>query len=197
MTSIRFAVTRMCFCALAVLLLTLPLAAQDGGFGPPPGGPPPDGMGPGGGDQQGQQRGPSVDRELKQLTKQLTLTTEQQVQVKTILTDRNQKMGELMRSMRPAQGQSSGDSAQQGPPSQEQFEQIRTQIKAIRSDATTKISAVLSSEQATKYAALLKEQKRHGDSGDMPGPPPDGGMGGPPPDGGGPGGPGGGGPPGV
>jgi Spy/CpxP family protein refolding chaperone len=186
MMQIRSAAGRNFFIALVAALLVLPLSAQDGGFGPPPGGPPPDGGG-----QQGAQRGPSVERELKQLTKQLSLTTDQQSKVKTILTERNQKIGELMRSLRPPaqQGQQSSDGAQQGPPSQEQFEQLRTQMKAIRDDANSRISALLTAEQATKFAALLKQRKSHGDDGGMPdGPPPDGGMGGPPPDGGGPGG---------
>jgi Spy/CpxP family protein refolding chaperone len=183
MIQIRSAARSSFFFTLLAAAAALPLVAQpDGGLGPPP-----DAM-----EQPSSSRGPSVDRELKQLTKQLTLTADQQTGVKTVLTERNQKIGELMRSMR-----SSGEASQPGPPSQEQFEQMRSQMKAIRDDANTKISALLTADQATKFAALLKERARHGDDGQMPpGPPPDGGMGGPPSDGGpGGGGPGGGGPP--
>lgn len=187
--------------ALLAALLAAPLLAQQDG---PPSGPPPDGMDQGG----GQQHGPSVDRELKRLTKLLTLTTDQQTQVKTILTDRNQKIGELMRSMGPAprrsdQQQTSSDtttsttssaSSQQSSsetdsrPSSEQMEQIRTQMKAIRNEANSKISALLSSEQAAKFQSWLKQQRQRGEEDGMPPPPPDGGMGGPPSGGGGPGG---------
>jgi Spy/CpxP family protein refolding chaperone len=191
---IRSAAWRTLFLALMAVAVALPLAAQpDGGFGPPQGGPPPEGM-----DQAVSSRGPSVEREMKQLTKQLSLTTDQQPKVKVVLTERSQKMAELMRSMRPGggsqqQSQANNDSQQQDPPSAEQFEQMRTQMKAIRDDANTKIAALLSAEQATKFAALLKQRQSHGDDGMPPGPPLDGGMGGPPPEGG----PGGGGPPGL
>jgi Spy/CpxP family protein refolding chaperone len=125
------------------------------------------------------------------LTKQLSLSSEQQTKVKAILEERSQKSRELMKSLHPAQQEGSGE-AQAAPPSQEQFEQIRSQMKAIRDDANSKISGLLTAEQAAKFAALLKQRQRHGDEDGMPdGPPPDGGMGGPPPDGG----PGGGGPP--
>jgi len=172
---IRTLALRGLFCALLAAAVAVSSMAQaDGGFGPPPGGPPPEGSG-----QEGGSRGPSVERDLKLLTKQLALTTEQQAQVKTILTERNQKTGELMRSMRPSQ-QSGSDSAQQGPPSSEQLEQMRTQMKAIRDDANTKIAAALTAEQATKFSALLKKRQRNGDDDSMPpGPPPDGDMGGP------------------
>ncbi|MDR3793177.1 MAG: hypothetical protein P4L03_07340 [Terracidiphilus sp.] len=159
------------FAALLAAALAGPAFAQPdgGGFGPPP-----DGF-----DNGGQQRGPNVDREVKQLTKLLALSTDQQTQLKTVLTERNQKMRELMKGIRPA-------SQNDGPPDAAQFEQIRTQMKAIRDDANTKIEALLTDEQATKYKQWLKQQKRNNDDG-MP-PPPDGGPGGPPPDGGGPGG---------
>lgn len=166
--------------ALCVALLAAPLVAQQDG---PPSGPPPDGMMMG----EGPQHGPSVDRELKRLTKLLTLTTEQQAQVKSILIDRNQKIGELMRSAGPApqhsgQQQSSSETGSQ--PTPEQMEQLHTQIQALRTAANSKISALLSSEQAAKFQNWLKQQHRRGEEDGMQPPPPDGGMGGPPPDGG-------------
>ena len=173
---------RLGLAVAAALLATVALAQQDGGFGPPQG-PPPDGMG-----QQQGQRGPSVERELKQLSKQLSLTADQQTAVKTVLTDRNQKIGALMQSMRPAQGSgqqaTSDDSQRPGP---EQFEQMRTQMKALREEANSKIATLLTADQATKFQALLKQRSLHGEDDAMPAPP-DGDMGGGPPDGGGPGG---------
>jgi Spy/CpxP family protein refolding chaperone len=169
-------VARTLFAALLAATLAGPAFAQQdgGGYGPPPGGGPPDGF-----ENGGQPRGPNVDREVKQLTKLLALNTDQQMQVKAVLTERNQKIVEMMKANRPA-------SQNDGPPDPAQFEQIRTQMKAIQNEANTKIEALLTPEQATKYEQWLKQQKRNNDDG-MP-PPPDGGPGGPPPDGGGPGG---------
>ncbi|MDR3792945.1 MAG: Spy/CpxP family protein refolding chaperone [Terracidiphilus sp.] len=183
-------VARTFFAALLAATLAGPAFAQPdgGGFGPPPGGGPQDGF-----DNSTTQRGPNVDRELKKLTKLLTLTADQQTQVKVLLTERNQKIGELMKANRPASKKDSADNSSQtatqndGPPDAAQFEQIRTQMKAIRDEANTKIGALLTDEQATKFKQWLKQQKRSDDDG-MPPPPPDGGTGGPPPDGGGPGG---------
>jgi len=189
-------VARTAIAALLAATLAGPAFAQDGGgYGPPPGGgSPPDSF-----DNGGQQRGPNVDREVKRLTKLLTLTADQQTQVKAVLTERNQKTGELMKANRSdaKKDKTQGDNSTQtatsqpasqndGPPDAAQFEQIRTQMKAIRDEANTKIEALLTDEQATKYKQWLKQQKRNNDDG-MP-PPPDGGPGGPPPDGGGPGG---------
>lgn len=160
------------FAALLAVLLAAPLTAQSDG-GPPPGGPPPDGM-----DQSGPPRGPSVERDLKRLTKLLALTPDQQAQVKIVLTDRNQKFGELMRGMRPP---GADPSNQQGPPSEEQMEQVRTQMKAIQDGTNARISALLNPEQAAKFQVWLKQQRQRGnDDGMMPPPPPDGGPGGPP-----------------
>ncbi|WP_420237496.1 Spy/CpxP family protein refolding chaperone [Telmatobacter bradus] len=178
---------RMLILAALLILTGAPLFAQDGGQGgPPPGGGPPDGMD--GGSQQ--QRGPSIDRQLKQLTKQLSLTPDQQTNVKAILTEQHQKMSDLMQSMRPAGGQASSDDSQR--PDPEQFEKMRTAMKALRNESNAKIAALLTESQLAKFNALLKQQSQRDNQDGPPGPPPDGGEGGPP-DGGG--GPGGGGPP--
>lgn len=186
-------IARILFAVLVAATLAGPAFAQPdgGGFGPPPGGgPSPDGF-----DSGGAQRGPNVDREVKQLTRLLALTADQQTQVKTILTERNQKTGELMRTSRQEQQKDSAQQAarEDSQPGPEQFAQMRAQVKAIRDEANTKIGAVLTAEQAAKYAQWLKRRQQPSDDG-MP-PPPDGGPGGPPPDGGGSVGPGGGGPP--
>lgn len=182
-------------CGLAMTLLLAgahPALAQNPG--PPsdgmegPGGPPPGEM------QQG--RGPSVDRELKQLTRLLTLTDEQQAQVKTILTDQQQKIEALFSQARQEQSKSSSDAAagNDGPPSAEAMQKTRSAMEAIRKDSNAKIAAVLNNDQKTKFAEWEKRHEMHGQQGDDTPPPPPDGEGGPPPDGGGPGG---GGPPGA
>lgn len=155
-------------------------AQPDGPMGPPPDGSTPGEM------QQQRPHGPSVDRELKQLTKMLTLTTEQQTQAKAILTDQHQQMEALFKQSNPSSNAASSDEQR---PSHEAMESMRSSMKAIRDDAHAKIAAILTDDQKAKYAAWEKKQqsKSRQDGDDMPPPPPDG-DGGPPPDGGGGGG---------
>jgi Spy/CpxP family protein refolding chaperone len=169
-------------------------AQSDGPGGPPPGGPPPDEM-------RQLSRGPSVERELKRLTQLLTLTSAQQAQVKTILTEEHQQMETLIsQSKEAARGTKASSSATDDnnqPPNAEAMEKSRAAAKAIGEEAHAKIAAALTEDQRTKFAVWEEKrekatERQEGD--DMP-PPPDG-DGGPPPDGGG-GAPGGGGPPGV
>lgn len=89
------------------------------------------------------------ERELQQLTRVLSLTADQQVQVKTLLTERMQKMEALRRSA-PAPG--SDTSSQATPPN-------RAQMEAIRNDTDTKISALLNDDQKTKFAAYEQGRK--------------------------------------
>lgn len=105
--------------------------------------PPPDGQpGPMG------HRGFNPERQLQMLTRVLSLTTEQQAQVKTLLTEQTQKMEELRKSSSTADA-----SAQSGPPNREQME-------AIRNDTDTKITALLNDDQKTKFAAWQQERKQ-------------------------------------
>jgi hypothetical protein len=139
--------------------------------------------------------GPNIERELKQLTQLLTLSADQQTQVKAILTDQHQQLEELFKS-----GSKSADGQDQLP-SRETMEANRAAMKALHEATQAKIVALLSDDQKTKYVAWTKKHQKFSsqqDSDDPPPPPPDG-EGGPPPDGGGGpgGGPGGGGPPGV
>lgn len=114
------------------------LSAQNDG---PPSGPPP------GGEMHG--RGPNMERQLHMLTERLSLTAEQQSQVKAVLTEQHQKMEELRKSSAGTDA-----SAQAAPPNREQME-------AIRNDSDTKIAALLNDEQKPKYAAMLQERKEH------------------------------------
>jgi protein CpxP len=109
-------------------------------------------------------RGGNPERQLRQLTKRLQLTPDQQTQVKSLLVERRQKMEELRRSS------AGSDASAQAPPS-------RQQMEAIRNDTDTKISALLNDDQKSKFAALQQERKarmerRQGPGGDNPPPPP-------------------------
>jgi Spy/CpxP family protein refolding chaperone len=121
----------------------------------PPEGPPPNAM---------RGRGPNMERQLQMLTERLSLTADQQTQVKAVLIEQRQKMQELRKSSAGTDA-----SAQGGPPD-------RTQMEAIRNDSDTKITALLNDDQKTKYAAMLQERKdrmaRRGGGGDGPPPPP-------------------------
>lgn len=142
-----------------------------------PGGPPPGDM------QQPSGHGPSAERQVKQLTKLLTLSTEQQTQVKVILTDQNEKIEALFKQAR--QEASSGDDQR---PTPEAMSKMRDAVKAIRTDSNTRIAVTLTDDQKAKFAAWVEKREKAAsrqDGDDAPPPPPDGGG---PPNGGGPGG---------
>lgn len=148
--------------------------------GPPPDGPPP-------GDMQQPQRGPNADRELKHLTRLLTLTEDQQVQVKAILTNQSQQIKALFdQSKSNTQGSASSPDAANGP-NPEAMASMHAQMKVIRDAANSKIAALLTDAQKTKFNEWLEQRaKREAQMSqdDMPPPPPDGGGpggGGPPP----------------
>jgi Spy/CpxP family protein refolding chaperone len=137
--------------------------------GPPPDGPPPGAMQP--------DRGPSVDKELKQLTQALALTPDQQTQVKAILTDQHEQIKALITQQSKAVAADNDPQA-----NMDAFAKVRAAVDAIREDAHAKIAAALTDDQKTKFAAWEKKQKKSSSQppwGDMPPPPPDGG-GGPP-----------------
>ena len=141
-----------------------------------PGGPPPDG-GPPPGEMQQQSRGPNVDRQLKRLIVLLTLTADQQTQVKAILTDQRQQMLALFK-----QASGGGATAEDQPPTREAMEAMHAQMKTIHAAAQAKIAAVLTADQKTIFAAWQKKNARASarqEIDNMPPPPPDG-EGGPP-----------------
>ena len=109
-------------------------------------------------------RGGNPERELQQLTQVLSLTADQQTQVKTLLAERRQKMEALHH---PAA--STEATGQTPPPGREQME-------AIRNDTDTKITALLNEDQKTKFAAWKQQRKermeRRGPGGDNGPPPP-------------------------
>jgi Spy/CpxP family protein refolding chaperone len=114
---------------------------------PPPDGPPPGEM------QLSAQSGPSIDRQLKQLTQQLTLTSDQQTQVKLILTDQQKQIQALFTS---AMG--SDKSAQSEPPSPEAMQSLRAASKTIRQAGRTEITALLTDTQKTDSKACPRSK---------------------------------------
>jgi Spy/CpxP family protein refolding chaperone len=90
-------------------------------------------------------RGGNPERELQQLTQVLSLSPDQQTQVKSLLTERRQKMEALRNS--------NSDTSSQGAPSR------REQMESIRNDTDTKITALLNDDQKTKFAAWQQERK--------------------------------------
>lgn len=171
--------------AVAALAASFALALRAQTDGPPPGPPPGDFQG-------GQQQGPPAERQLKHLTKLLTLTQDQQTQIKPILTEEDQQIKALFDQARAAQtgtNAQSDSSAQDNRPSPEAMAAMRTQMKALREAANVKIAALLSDTQKAKFSSWLEQQQKREaqrDQDDMPPPPPDGDGGGPPPGGGGP-----------
>jgi hypothetical protein len=136
--------------------------------------------------QQQAPRGPSVEKELKRLTQLLTLTTDQQTQIKVILTDRRQQIEALYKSAAKSEKNSTDENQM---PNREAMEAKRSEAKSIRQQAREKIDALLNDDQKTKFATwekknekTLAQQQREEE---MPPPPPDGA--GPPPGGGPPG----------
>ena len=116
--------------------------------------PPAPPTGPPQGEMRG--RGPDTERELGQLTYHLSLTPDQQTQVKALLQERRGKMEALRSGGTPP---------------------TREQMMTIRKDTDTKISALLNEDQKTKFAALQQERMEHrrgpgGPGGDQPPPPP-------------------------
>jgi len=116
--------------------------------------PPAPPTGPPQGEMRG--RGPDTERELGQLTYHLSLTPDQQTQIKALLKERHSKV-EALRSgeNRPS----------------------REQMQALRKDTDTKIAALLNDDQKIKFAALQQERMEHrrgpgGPGGDQPPPPP-------------------------
>jgi Spy/CpxP family protein refolding chaperone len=83
------------------------------------------------------------DRQLDRLTRQLSLTAEQQSQIKPLLVDRQQKMQALFQEQSLSR------------------EDRRARAETIASETKGKIEAVLNDQQKQKYEAM-QERMRHG-----------------------------------
>jgi Spy/CpxP family protein refolding chaperone len=97
----------------------------------------------------GPRHGYGPERELQQLTRALSLTADQQTQVKSLLTERMQKMQALRR---PA-----GDAGAEA--STPDGSARHAQMEAIRTDTDNKITALLNDDQKTKFAAYQQGRK--------------------------------------
>jgi Spy/CpxP family protein refolding chaperone len=91
---------------------------------------------------------PGVERQVKRLTQVLSLSSDQQAQVKAILVAQRQQMQEL-HSASPA----NGATADAQPASREQ-------MKSIHEATDAKINAVLNDEQKTKFAAWQQQRQQ-------------------------------------
>lgn len=83
------------------------------------------------------QRGAGIERQLSELTQVLSLTPDQQAQVKTLLEERRAKMQALRESG-----------------TQPTFDQVA----AIRQDTNAKINALLNDDQKAKFAAWRQQR---------------------------------------
>ncbi len=143
--ALRVALLAVCTSALA-----LPVLAQD----TPPSSPPQGQSGPGGPGRGGPEQ---QQRQLDMMTEQLSLTPDQVTQIKTIQTEGRTRM----MAMRDDTSMSQDDK--------------HAKMMSIRQDEQSKVRAVLTDDQKTKYDAMLKQmQARRGGGGY-------GGNGGPPP----------------
>jgi Spy/CpxP family protein refolding chaperone len=102
------------------------------------------------------ERGMNPDRQLARLTKELSLTSAQQDQIRPLLAERAQKMQALMQNQALAP------------------EDRRTQMRTVNEGTQNGIVAVLTDEQKQKYAAMREEMREH--RGHGRGPAPDGGA---------------------
>ncbi len=97
--------------------------------------------------EQGGHYGPhgpmSPDQELGHLTKALSLTSDQQTQIKPILQDRHDQLMQLHQD-----GSLSRDAK-------------RSKMKSLDDDSNTKLEAVLNPDQKTKYEKMIADRKEH------------------------------------
>jgi protein CpxP len=117
--------------AVPLLWSGAPAAAYQGG-----------GYGGGGGQRGGGPRGPmSPDDQLKRLTKELSLTADQQSKIKPILVDTQKKMED-------ARDSSSGDR-----------QAMREKMMQIRQDNDNQIKALLNDSQKDKFDKMQEQRE--------------------------------------
>jgi protein CpxP len=150
----------MLLCSAALVLPALAQTgaansgAQDQTQGPPPQGAPPQGGGRGMGGGRG-----NPERRLEMLTKELSLTTDQQARVKAILEDGRAKMMALRNDTAVAQ------------------DDRRAHMMDLMKDENSQIKSVLNDTQKTQFDEMEKHQRDRmregrGNGGDAPPPPP-------------------------
>ncbi|GGA64259.1 hypothetical protein GCM10011507_14840 [Edaphobacter acidisoli] len=129
------------------LLCSMPLVAQDNSAPPPPAaqdnaGPPPQGRRGGG------------ERDLKRMTKELNLSSDQVSQIKAF----NEDSRKQMMALRDDSSLSQDDR--------------RSKMMDIRKASQDKIRGVLNDDQKTKYDAMLADRRGHRRDGNGEAPPP-------------------------
>jgi protein CpxP len=93
-------------------------------------------------DHHGGMRGPmSPDMELSHLTRSLSLSTDQQTQIKPILQNRQDQMMQIH-----------SDSSMARPDKM-------AKMKSLDDDSNTKLEAVLNDQQKTKYEKMIADRK--------------------------------------
>ncbi len=126
---------RTCFWILT-LLLAVPMLTAGAPAAPYQGG------GYGGGQEGGGRRGPmSPDDQLKRLTKDFNLTTDQQTKIKPILVDAEKKMEDV-------RNDSSGDR-----------QTMRQKLMQIRQDTNDQVRALLDDKQKEKFDKQEQERQ--------------------------------------
>ena len=101
---------------------------------------------PASGEMHGHRHG--VERQVKHLTRMLSLTPDQQTQVKAILAEQRQQMEQLRSS-----AQQNGQTGQAAQPDREQF-------RSIRQDTNSKIEALLNDDQKTRFEAWIQQRQQ-------------------------------------
>ncbi len=89
-------------------------------------------------------RGPmSPDQELTHLTKRLSLTSDQQSQIKPILQDRHDQMMSLHQDSSMSR------------------EDRMSKMRSLDENSNSKLEAVLTPDQKTKYEQMIADRKQH------------------------------------
>ena len=101
-----------------------------------------------GGKEHGYGRGhgrgmPTVDEQVQHMTQALNLTSDQESQIKTILTSEREQMEALHKDTSTSQ--------------QDKMDKMRT----LRQENSTKIRDVLNDDQKKKYDAMEKNREKH------------------------------------
>jgi periplasmic protein CpxP/Spy len=111
--------------------------------------PPPDQAQPGPG--QGRNWHMDPNKQLQHMTQELNLTSEQQSQIKPMLTDRQQKLEALSQDQSVSQ------------------DDRRTKARSIMEDSNGKIESVLNDQQKQKFEAMQQRMRHRGPGGPPPG----------------------------
>ena len=105
--------------------------------------PPPQGPAPGMGEHMGRHPMPSVDDQLKHLTRKLSLSDDQQAKLKPILEDQRKQMEQIHNDSSLSR--------------QDRFSKMRD----LHSSTDSQIKAVLNEDQQKKFDQMREEQHRH------------------------------------